>query len=183
MLPKVFPSPIVAFTAVSSKLAFFVQDDVITGLSLETGALTQRAKANSKISNVVAIDSSLHHIAVLSDNDGFSMFRIISETKIDLLCIVKVHGLYGRIKVMNDFVIITSRLEPVAYVYNVSATPQVLRTVNTLSPIVSIFSVSGKALLNCICGEMYIVSCNGDDILESDCSGLFSFGHSSFSLG
>ncbi|KAH0786935.1 hypothetical protein GPJ56_009181 [Histomonas meleagridis] len=182
VLPKTFQSPIVAFTAVSSRLAFFVQDDIITGLSLETGALTQRAKANSKIPNVVAIDSSINYIAVLSDKDGFSIFTVINDTKIESLAVVRVHDLYGRIKVMNNFVIVTSRLEPIAYIYNICQNPIIMRTVNVLSPIVSIFSVNGKALFNCICGEIYIVNCNGDEIVDSDLSGLFSFGNSSFAL-
>ena len=180
VLPKLFPSPILGFTIVSSKLAFFVQNEMINGLTLETGALAPKGKATSKYSDIIGIDSSTNYVTVLSSIEGFSIYKIVNDMKLELISIVNMRRLYGRIKIINDFIVVSSRLEPVGYIYEITPKPILVRTFTTISPIVSIFNVYGKALLNCICGEIYLLSCSGNKILDSDVSNLFSFGHSSF---
>ncbi|OHT06647.1 hypothetical protein TRFO_25258 [Tritrichomonas foetus] len=182
LLQKVFNAPLVAFTASSHRLAFFVTNDTITGISLETGSLIPKAKSNAKITDVVAIDSSQKYIAALADQRKFSLFEIISDMELKFLSVVDRPAIYGRIKIIGNYVAVSSRVTPSLTIYTISENPQTVREIMLLSPVTSIFDVKGKIFCNCICGEMFMINCEDQEIAELDTSKLFSFSHSAYML-
>lgn len=185
---KPFKSPITAFSVSNSSLAFFVINDVINGISLETGALKDKAKIAAKVTDVVALDSTDKYVAALADKNEFSLFSIVSESELKGIAAVRKLGIYGRIKLIGDFLLVSSRVNPCLYVYEIATQDadqklRVVREVNFLSPVTSIFGASGNAIVNCICGEIYIMSCRKDgEITDLDVSKLFSFSSTAFSF-
>ena len=193
LLEKNFESPIVAFSISSSSLAFFVMNDTINGISLETGSLKSKAKINTKLSDIVAIDCSSKYIAVLSNQRRFALFQIISDMELKILDIVDKPEIYGRIKLLSKYIAVSSRVNPILLIYQISQNNklQIMKEVHLLSPVSSIFNLNGLFFLNCICGELYLVDLNSmneqnsnnfDNQSKFDVSNIFSFSLSMLSL-
>jgi hypothetical protein len=182
ILPKTFDKPILGFTAVSPVLAFLVIGGAINGISLETGALIQKGKTDADVSPVVAIDSSERYVAALADQRKFSLFEIVNESDLNPVGIVEKPALFGRIKIIDEFLVVTARMSLAVYIYAIRRPPQLVRQLFVTSPVTSVFRIRGKALCCCLCGEMYLVDCQGREVFERDISAVFSFGHSILSL-
>lgn len=184
---KVFNSPITAFAVSSPTLSFFASAGSICGASLETGSFTAKAKTQAKIADVVAMDCSDRYIAALADKNEFALFKIVSDMELKPVDIVRRQAVFGRIRVIGEFVAVSSRIFPALYIYMVDSSGEndklrIVREVNFTSPVTSIFGANGNALCTCVCGEVTIVACSRDgEVNDQDVSKLFSFSHSALS--
>lgn len=184
LLKKEFKAPITAFAVSSQSLAFFSTSDTVTGISLETGSLTQKSKAASRMQEIVAIDASSKYVAALADKNEFALFEIVSDTEISHAASVRRPGIFGRIKIIGEYVAVSSRVHPSLYVYSVTNegngySMRAVRAVDFMSPVTSIFSAAGNAIVTCVCGEVFIVRCSSEgEVSDLDVSKLFSFSQS-----
>lgn len=179
--------PISSIAISTSSLAFFLSNNEITGFSVETGSLNKILQTNSQVTDAVLLDATEEYVAVLSNRDCFSVFSITGPKELQHIKTFSKCGIYNRIKIINNFVVVSSRVDPVLFIYMIENNTNValIREINTyfLSPVTSISNVYGKALCTCICGEMYLISCKVDEeVTDADLARLFSFAHSADSL-
>lgn len=194
-LKKTFKPPVISCAASTTSVAFFLQDNTIFGISLENGALTKKTQVKTDFKYAYKIDATNKYVvvtAVLHNPDPeniktqfavYSLDRDYNLTKVPMNPNIIAHPITKPIaKIANDFVAIYGSQYPKIYIYSISPEINIIREVELMSPITSIFPFKELIFCCCACGDMYLISCTGRKVVEADVNRLFSFGHCLFAL-